>query len=827
MGRTLFLPTSLKIVAAVGAAFVLWGLVLALTSSPARAEATCSTTADTTTCTFSIGEESTFEVPAGVSSVHVVATGARGSGISPGRGAQVSGDLAVTPGQTLYVEVGSFAHPAPSCDTSRDCIGGFNGGGNSGGVSSAAGGGGGASDVRTVSRTQSGSLGSRLIVAAGGGGAGTGASGGDAGSDGGAIAGGTGGKAGTQSEGGAGGSPGGQSGSLGQGGSSAAGGGGGGGLYGGGGGGSSSTSGGGGGGGSNLVPTGGTAIITSARPSIIISYTVPNQAPVNSVPDDQSTDEDNALTFNSANSNSISISDVDAGTSPVQVSLAVSHGTLTLGGTSGLTFATGDGTDDANMAFTGTIADINGALSGLRFDPDADYNGPAALSISTDDQGNTGPGGAKSDTDTVNITVNPLNDTPQVADDTTTYTMAEDANAITIDFGALVSDLETSNANLTYDVSLASADEGKGTLGSVVGDPTKRTFDSAENFNGTVTINYMVKDRGDPDTCGPAGPSCAAAKSASGTVTITVTSVNDPPSANAQSLTTNEDINKVITLAGNDIEGDTLSYKITSLPTNGKLLQGTTEITSADLPFSLSTNQVTYDPNDNYNNTAETADAFDFKVNDGSVDSAAAAKVSITVTPENDAPTVAVAAGGSCGTNDRSGTINLTVNDPDGQTQTGSLTLSATPSSNDTLVPTVTFGGSGASRTLTATALSGKTGTATITVRVSDGQVSGMATVNVQVGGNGVDNLAGTPGADMLFGQNGNDTLSGLGGKNLLCGGLGNDNLSGGADDDTLSGGSGNDRFTGGTGADIFSGGSGTDTATDFTAGVDTKSSIP
>jgi CSLREA domain-containing protein len=37
MGRTLFFPTSLKLVAAAGAAFVLWGLLFALTSSPAQA----------------------------------------------------------------------------------------------------------------------------------------------------------------------------------------------------------------------------------------------------------------------------------------------------------------------------------------------------------------------------------------------------------------------------------------------------------------------------------------------------------------------------------------------------------------------------------------------------------------------------------------------------------------------------------------------------------------------------------------------------------------------------------------------------------------------
>jgi hypothetical protein len=195
-----------------------------------------------------------------------------------------------------------------------------------------------------------------------------------------------------------------------------------------------------------------------------------------------------------------------------------------------------------------------------------------------------------------------------------------------------------------------------------------------------------------------------------------------------------------------------------------------------------------------------------------SVDSAAAAKVSITVTPDNDAPTVQVASATSCGTNDRSGTINLTINDPDGQAQTRSLTLSAT-SSRAALVPAsnVTFGGEGAARTLTATAVSGRTGTAVLTVTVKDGQQAKGAplTVNVRVGGNGNDTLVGDANSDILLGQNGDDTLSGLGGMDLLCSARGND------------------RLTGGALADHFGGGSGTDTATDFTAGVDTKSSVP
>ena len=158
---------------------------MAYSASPVHAAGSCTTTSGTTTCTFSpTGSEDTFVVPAGVSTIYVVATGAPGAvgffGGSAGRGAQVSGDLTVTPGQTLYVNVGGTpTNVAGTCFENVACIGGFNGGGSSlyafGGRG---GGGGGASDVRTVATPSSGdqseSLNSRLIVAGGGGGSGQG-----------------------------------------------------------------------------------------------------------------------------------------------------------------------------------------------------------------------------------------------------------------------------------------------------------------------------------------------------------------------------------------------------------------------------------------------------------------------------------------------------------------------------------------------------------------------------------------------------------------------------------------------------------------------------
>jgi hypothetical protein len=103
----------------------------------ARADAlpsNCAASGATVTCTYNSGSEGTFTVPIAVSSIHVVATGAGGHTTFAGPGgpgAQVTADLSVTPGSTLYAEVDI--------------------GGGPGGADAAAGGG--ESDLRTCSVT--------------------------------------------------------------------------------------------------------------------------------------------------------------------------------------------------------------------------------------------------------------------------------------------------------------------------------------------------------------------------------------------------------------------------------------------------------------------------------------------------------------------------------------------------------------------------------------------------------------------------------------------------------------------------------------------------
>jgi Bacterial Ig domain len=200
--------------------------------------------------------------------------------------------------------------------------------------------------------------------------------------------------------------------------------------------------------------------------------------------------------------------------------------TITLSGTDeegdNLTFFLVTGPSHGTLGPIGALTCTDTAprtcSANVTYTPDNAYNGFDIFSFKAND------GTSDSNPAPVSILVNPVNDTPAVTDET--KTMSEDGGPLSIDFGALVSDGETSDANLTYDI--RNPDPAKGSLG---GEGSTRNFTPAANFNGTVNIDYTPTDRGDPDKCSADNPPCAAAKvSAKKTVSVTVDAVNDTPS---------------------------------------------------------------------------------------------------------------------------------------------------------------------------------------------------------------------------------------------------------------------------------------------------------
>lgn len=138
-------------------------------------------------------------------------------------------------------------------------------------------------------------------------------------------------------------------------------------------------------------------------------------APVNSIPGSQSMPGNMPLVFSSLRGNQLSVSDSDAGDSPLTVTLSAAHGALTLpnsGPGAELSFSEGDGVADSSLTFTGTIGEINRALAWVIFLPEQGYIGPAELTVTTTDSG-TSESEPENDTDVVSVEVTSVTATEQ------------------------------------------------------------------------------------------------------------------------------------------------------------------------------------------------------------------------------------------------------------------------------------------------------------------------------------------------------------------------------------------------------------------------------
>ena len=141
--------------------------------------------------------------------------------------------------------------------------------------------------------------------------------------------------------------------------------------------------------------------------SIVIDLQPVNDAPVNKVPPTTLVvAEDGSLAF--TGSNRLSVSDVDAGSGAITVTLSAADGGLTLNDAAGVTIG---GNGSGLVTMDGTLAAVNNALASLTFRPAPNFNGATAVTMLSNDHGNTGPG-EKTDQDLINISVTSVNDAP-------------------------------------------------------------------------------------------------------------------------------------------------------------------------------------------------------------------------------------------------------------------------------------------------------------------------------------------------------------------------------------------------------------------------------
>jgi hypothetical protein len=211
------------------------------------------------------------------------------------------------------------------------------------------------------------------------------------------------------------------------------------------------------------------------------------------------------------------------------------------------------------MTFSGTVANVNAAMDGLTFAPSANYNGPATVQIVTNDLGNTGIGGALSDTDTVNITVNAVNDAPVITAPATGATNEDTALVFSVGNGNAISvaDLDVNEGTgilqLTLERQPRAAHAQRrhrselhrrrrhadatmtftGTLASINAALNGLTFNPTLNYNGGAALNVSVNDQGNTGSGGTLSDSTSVA--------LTINPINDAPVlAGANDLTSNQ-----------------------------------------------------------------------------------------------------------------------------------------------------------------------------------------------------------------------------------------------------------------------------------------------
>src|SRR5439155_1321196 len=131
-----------------------------------------------------------------------------------------------------------------------------------------------------------------------------------------------------------------------------------------------------------------------------------------------------------------------------------------------------------------------------------------------------------------------------------------------------------------------------GTHGTVSLASGQVTFTPDANYNGAATFTYQVCDNG--TTNGTADPKCATA-----TVTVTVTEVNDAPTAADDSKTTAEDT--VLAFAASEL---TVNDSAGPANENSQTLTVTKVTAGTHGTVSLASGQVTFKPEANYDGLA-------------------------------------------------------------------------------------------------------------------------------------------------------------------------------------------------------------------------------
>jgi hypothetical protein len=299
-------------------------------------------------------------------------------------------------------------------------------------------------------------------------------------------------------------------------------------------------------------------------------------------------------------------------------------------------------------------------LNQFTYTPFANTNGLDSFQFSVSD-------GQLRSTNTIHIAIQPVEDAPVAG----SQTVATDEDT---PVPVALTALDVEGDGLTFTNLTQPAH------GVLSGSPPDLIYTPATNYNGKDSFQFMACD--------------AWLDSAPATISLIIRPVNDAPVARPQVVVTAEDTATNLTLAAEDVEGDSLSFNLLTAPASGTL---------AGVAPSL-----VFSPAANLNGT----NTFEFVVSDGQSTSAPAV-VTLIVTPVNDQPVAAAQA--MTLDEDTPATVTLHGNDADGDTLTFFI---VTPPTNGTLA--------GTAPDLVYTPAENFSGADSFTFEASDGQTNSL-----------------------------------------------------------------------------------------------------
>ncbi|MER9426870.1 Ig-like domain-containing protein [Mesorhizobium sp. M0317] len=496
------------------------------------------------------------------------------------------------------------------------------------------------------------------------------------------------------------------------------------------------------------------------------------------------------------------------------------------------------------MTLTGSVAQINTTLAALNnvvYKGVADFNGGDTLTVLTSDAGNSGSGGTLTDSDTVAITVNTVNDAPvntvpgaqSVNEDTAlTFTGGNTISVHDVDGNLATAQLTvlhgTLNASLTGGATISSGANGSATL-TLSGTETQinaalasLSYQGVLNYNGSDTLTVVSTD------------SAGTPLSDTDPVAITVNPVNDAPVATADTYTTTTGTMFTASpgLLANDVDPDSSITAVQdSSPANGTVTWNANGL-------------FTYTSNAGFVGT----DSFTYHAYDGSL-SSSVVNVTIIVASSISGHTIDFGNGKDVTANFVNTTFDFNSPTPvgnwsilmgngkddvttawnhingttsyNGGTGTDHITLVFSAAQLEEILSNATFESAlqsyldgSPTGTLDLSASSWRAivtnfENANLAIALPSGGSTTYTAIaddlpDLNAGGTAPKTLVGTSGGETINGNSGNDILVGLGGADTLNGGGGSDLLLGGSGNDILIGGIGSDLMSGGVGLDTF-----------------------